>query len=113
MEHRASNEKFHNSRLEKNEFTKKQENNCGLLTTAINVRFSEPRGKNRYNCSNADARSNCRKQRVAIKCGRSEISRGIDYWSSFELKCGAPQTKKKANKKNSLCIRNSENTAKI
>lgn len=58
--------------------------------------------------------SNCRKQRVAIKCGRSEISRGIDYWSSFELKCGAPQTKKreKENKKNSLCIRNSENTAK-
>lgn len=26
----------------------------------------------------------CREQRAAIKCGRGEISRGIDYWSSFE-----------------------------
>jgi len=52
MEHWTSNEKFrdYNGLLEKSECTKKQENNYDLLTTAINVRFSESRGKNHCNC---------------------------------------------------------------
>lgn len=62
--------------------------------------------------ADSNARSNCKEQRVAIKCGRGEISRSIDYWSSFELRSEALQKKREANGKNSLCIRSSENTAK-
>lgn len=73
MEHWSSDEKFYNNRLEKSKCAKKQENNCGLSTIAINARFSKPRGKRHCNCRRGCADSNCEEQRVAIKCG--EINR--------------------------------------